>query len=68
MIKNTFYFILKALSFLRYLSFCHDFLVMLKKQFGWEDKVNFTIMTSQTGYWLTNSYNTHIAQYLPKQR
>ena len=28
MIKNAFYFILKPLSFSRYLSFCHDFLVI----------------------------------------
>ena len=33
MMKNAFYFILKNLfSFSRYLSFCHDFSVMLKKR------------------------------------
>ena len=30
--KNAFYFILKALFFSRYLSFCHDILVMLEKR------------------------------------
>ena len=30
--KNDFYFILKALWFSRYLNFCHDILVMLKKR------------------------------------
>ena len=28
MMKNAFYFNLKALSFSRYLSFCHEFLIM----------------------------------------
>ena len=51
-IKNSFFF-------LRYLSFCHDFLVMLKKRLDYKYKINFT-------NWLTNSFNTHIAQYLAK--
>ena len=32
----------------------------------WKDKVNFKIYDVTT--WLTNNYNTHIAQYLAKQR
>ena len=32
LMKNAFYFILKAFSFSRYLSFCHDFSVILEKK------------------------------------
>ena len=63
MMKNAFYFILKAL-FSRYLNFCHDFMVMLKKRIDQKDKVNFKI--HDVTAWLTNNCNTHIAQYLTK--
>ena len=39
---------------------------MLKKRLDWKDKVNFKI--HDVTNWLTNIYNTHIAQYLAKQR
>ena len=50
---------LKLFSFSRYLNFCLDFLVMLKKRLDWKDKLNFNIQTSQPGY-----DTTYIAQYL----
>ena len=52
----------KFFLFLRYLSFCHDFLVMLKKRLDEKDKVEINDGTNS----LTNSCNTHIAQYLEK--
>ena len=39
---------------------------MLKKRFDKKDMVNFKI--HDVTNWLTNSYNTHIAQYLTKKR
>ena len=50
MMKNAFYFILKALSFLKILKF-------LSWLFGHVEKI-------ASG--LTNNYNAHIAQYLTK--
>ena len=38
---------------------------MLRKRLDQKDKVNFRIQDVAT--WLTNNYNTHIAQYLTKQ-
>ena len=54
----------KLFSFSTYLSFSHDFLVLLEKRLDLKDKVNFKIHDVTT--WLTNNYNTHIAQYLTK--
>ena len=59
--KNAFYFILKAL-FLTYLNFYLDFLGMQKKRLDQKDRANFEIY-DVTG-WLTKNGNTHIAQYL----
>ena len=42
-IKNAFYFILKALFVLKILSFCHDILVMYEKQLDQKEKVYFKI-------------------------
>ena len=57
------YFILKALFFIsRYLSFCRDFLVRQEKRPNQKQKGNFKMYDMTT--WLTNSCNTHIAQYL----
>ena len=65
MMKNVFYFILKALfSFSRYSNFCPDFFVMQKKRLDKKGKFNFKICDIAT--WLANNYNTHIAQYLMK--
>ena len=67
MMNNAFYFIFKAFFVLKiYLSFCHDFLVMLKKRLDWRDQVNFKIHDVTT--LLANNYNTHIARYLMKQK
>ena len=38
----------------------------LKKRLDWKDKVNFKIYDVTA--WLTDSYNTNIAQYLTNQR
>ena len=66
MMKNAFDFILNALFVLNIFKFCHDFLVMQKKPLDKKDKINFKIYDITT--WLTNSCNTHIAQYLTNQR
>ena len=66
MMKNTFYFISKALFVLKDLSFYLEFLVIQKKLLDQKDKVNFEIYNVTT--WLTNNYNTHIALYLTKLR
>ena len=60
MMKNAFYFVLKALFVLNIFKFCLDFLVMYK------NKVNFEIYDVTA--WLTNNQNTHIAQYLTNLR
>ena len=62
MMKNAFDFILNALFVLNIFKFCHDLLVMQKKPLDKKDKINFKIYDITT--WLTNSCNTHIAQYL----
>ena len=48
--------------FSRYLNFCLEFLVMLRKMLDKKDKVNFKIYDVTA--WLTNNCNTNIAQYL----
>ena len=50
MIKNAFYFNLKALFIiLRYLNFCTDFYGDVRKQLDKKTKVNFKFMTSKIG-------------------
>ena len=53
----------KLFLFLRYLSFCFDFLAMYKNTLI-RKKVNFKIYDVTN--WLANNYNTHIDQYLKK--
>ena len=53
MMKNVFYFVLKAFLFSRYFSFYHDIMVVLEKQ-------------HDVTTWFTNNSNTHITQYLKK--
>ena len=67
MMKNA-YFILKALLFPRYLSFCYDFGHVGNKNSLIRKiaKVNFKIHDITT--WLTNNCNTHITQYFKKLR
>ena len=48
---------------LRYLHVCSEVLV-LGKQFNKKAKVNFKIYDVTN--WITNNYNTHIAQYLKR--
>ena len=60
MMKNVFYFALKALFVLKILRFCLDFLVMLKNCLVKEEKVNFKIDDVTTLE--TNNCNTHIDQ------
>ena len=55
----------KLFWFSRYLSFCHDFLVMQEKPLDQKDKVNCKI--HDVTIWLTNNFNTYFAQYLKKQ-
>ena len=57
MIKNDFYFILKALFVLK----VFKYLYWLFGHVYEKDKVNFEIYDVTA--WLTNNYNTHIAQY-----
>ena len=54
----------KLFSFSRYLSFCHDFLVMLEKQLDCKDKANIKI--HDVAAWFADNCNTHISQYLTK--
>ena len=49
--------------FSRQLNFCLDFLGMQKKQLDYKAKVDFEI--DGVAAWLTNNYDTHIAQYFP---
>ena len=64
MMKNTFYFILILLSFLRYLNISDDLLCHVGKRSDKEAKVNFK--NYDVIYWKTNNYNTHINQHLTK--
>ena len=64
--KNAFYFTLALFLFSRYINFCLDFLVMQKKRLDSKVKVNFKIFDVIN--WLTNKCNTHIVQYLTRQR
>ena len=62
LIKQTFLYVIFSI----YLRYCHDFLVRWKKQFDWNDKVNFKIHDITA--WITNNYHTNIAQCLKKKR
>ena len=53
----------KIFSFSRYLSFCLDFLAIAKR-LDLKDKVSFNFYDVTA--WLTNNFNTDIAQYLEK--
>ena len=62
--KNTFYFMLKALLFLKYLDFCPDVFVHVGKRVDKKVKVNFRIYDVTD--WEKNNCTTHIARYLKK--
>ena len=63
MMKNAFYFILKLLFLLKIFEFL-SWLFGHVENTAWleKDKTDFKIYDVTA--WLTNSYNTHIAQYL----
>ena len=63
MLKNAFYFILKALFVLKIFKFLSCVFAHVEKRLDGKDKVNFEIHDITA--WSTNNYNTHIAQYLP---
>ena len=64
MMKNVFYFILKALFLLKIFKFCLEFLVMMEKKLDMKVTVNFKIYDVKN--WLTNNCNTPIDQYPTK--
>ena len=66
MMKNAFYFILKALFILKIFKVCHDVFSLVEKQFDKKANGNFKIFDIID--WEPNNYNIHIAQYLKKQR
>ena len=66
MMKNAFYFTSKALFVLKIFKFFSCSFGHIAKRLDKEDKVNFKFYDVTT--WLTSSCNTHIAQYLEKQR
>ena len=69
MVKNAFYFTFfyfKLFPFSLYLRFCFEALLMYRNGFIGKDSVNFKIYDVRTCK--TNNFNTHIAQYLVKER
>ena len=61
--KNAFYFTFKALKMFEFLSRLFG---NVEKRLEKKNKVNFKFYDVTT--WLTNNFNTHITQYLKKQR
>ena len=66
MIKNAFYFSLKALFVLKVFKFLSSLFGREKKPLDQTDKIIFVIYDATAG--LTMNYNTHIAQYLTNYR
>ena len=66
MMKNAFYFTLKARFFLKMLKFLSWRFRHAEKRLDYTDKANFKIYDVTT--WLTNNSNTTVVQYLKKQR
>ena len=64
MMKNDFYFTLKALFVLKILNFFHLVFWSCKKRLHSKDKVNFIFYDTSTSE--TNIWDTHVAQYLKK--
>ena len=64
MIKNAFYFMLKALFVLEIFKFLTCLFVYVEKQLDKKAMANFKIY--DTTDWTANNYNTHITQYLKK--
>ena len=64
MMKNAFYFTLKARFVLEVFQFLFGIFVHLGKRLDKKAKVNIKIYDIKN--WITNSYNTYIARYLKK--
>ena len=64
MMKNAFYFILKALFMLKIFKFLSRLLGHVKERFDSKDKVNFKLYDITT--WLRNNGNKHSMHYLTK--
>ena len=64
--KNAFYFTLKVLSILKIFKFLPWQFSRVEKWLDQKDKVNFKIYDITT--WETNNCNTHITQYLKKEK
>ena len=66
MMKNVFYFILEAPFVLNILNFSPDFFGYGGKRFDMKINVNFKLYGVIN--WIANNYNTHIAEYLKKEK
>ena len=66
MIKNAFYFILKALFVLEIFNLMSLLFSHVENRLDKKVKVNFKIY--YVIYWTVNNYNTYIVQYLKKLR
>ena len=66
MMKNAFYFNLKALTVVKITKFLSWLFDHLEKRLDLRDKVNFKMYDIKI--WETNNYNAHVAQYLKKLR
>ena len=65
MMKNYFYFTLKAFFILKIFRILSWIFGYIEKRLEWKDKVSFKIYGVTT--WLTNTCNAHIDQYLKNQ-
>ena len=65
MMKNAFYFSIKALFVLKIFKFLSWLFGHVEKRLDLKDQVNFEIYDVTA--WLKNNCNTHIAQYLKKK-
>ena len=65
MMKNAFYYMIKALFALEILTFLSRLFGYVRKQL--DEKVMVNLKVYDVTDWTTNSYNTHIPQYLKKE-
>ena len=66
MMKNAFYFNLKALTIVKITKFLSWLFDHVEKRLDLRDKVNFKMY--DITIWETNNYNAHVAQYFKKLR
>ena len=64
MMKDAFHFILKAVFVLKVSKFLSRLFRHKEKHLEKKDNINFEFYDATT--WLTNNYNTNIAQYLTR--